>query len=58
MMGGLVGMGAGVLLFGRIIKVGHGSGLNIFFGIVVVGLGFGLSSLAVARLTLKLTPKP
>lgn len=59
MMGGMVGMGLTVLLlFGRIIKAGHGSKLYIGAATIVVMLGFGLGALALARLTLRLEPRP
>jgi ribosomal protein S14 len=59
MIGGLVGMGLTVLLlFGRIVKAGHGSKLFVGLGTVVVVLGFGLGAMALARITLRLEPKP
>ena len=58
MMGGMVGMGVTVLLlFGRIVTAGHGSKLYIGLATAVVLLGFGLSSIGLARLTLRLVPK-
>jgi hypothetical protein len=59
MLGGMAGMGLAVLLlFGRIVAWGHGSKLYIGAASAVVLFGFGLGAMALARLTLRLDPKP
>ena len=59
MMGGMAGMGLTVLLlFGRIVAAGHGSKPYIGAASAVVLLGFGLGAAALARITLRLEPKP
>ena len=59
MMGGMIGMGATVLLvFGRIVAAGHGSKAYIGLATAVVLFGFGLGAVTLARLTLRLVPKP
>jgi hypothetical protein len=59
MMGGMAGMGLAVLLlFGRIVKAGHGAKLYIGAASAVVLLGFALGAMALARITLRLDPKP
>jgi high-affinity Fe2+/Pb2+ permease len=59
MLGGLGGMGLTIILFfGRIVKAGQGSKLYIGFGTIAVVLGFALGAMALARITLRLEPRP
>ena len=59
MMGGLFGMSLAILfLFGRIVSAGHGSKVSVGAATVVVALAFALPAIAVARVTLRLEPKP
>jgi hypothetical protein len=56
-MAGLLSMGPGVLLFGRIVKAGGGSKLSVAAGTALITLSFGLVAWVVARLTLRLEPR-
>lgn len=55
--GGLLGLGPGVLLFGRIAKGGGSSAAIAVAGTAVVIVSFGLASICLAWLTLRLVPK-
>jgi hypothetical protein len=57
MMGGLVSLFPGILLFGRIVKAGGGSRLAVVEGTIVLALGFAVVSIACGRLALRLRPK-
>jgi hypothetical protein len=57
MMGGLLGMGPAILLFGRIAKAGHGSAGAIVVGTIVVASAFGAGSMLLAWIFLRLEPK-
>jgi hypothetical protein len=58
MMGGLLGLGPSILLFGKIAKAGHGSAAATVTGTIVVAFAFALGSLLVASIALTLVPKP
>lgn len=53
-MAGILSLGPGILLFGRIAKAGGNSKLAVAGGTVVVALVFGVVTWAVSRLTLRL----
>jgi len=57
-VGGLLGLGPGVLLFGRIVKVGGHSRAAVIVGTATIMLVFGLASILFARVMLALIPKP
>ncbi|HXJ19332.1 MAG TPA: hypothetical protein VMT03_03795 [Polyangia bacterium] len=57
MMGGFLGLGPSILLFGKIAKAGHGSAAATLTGTIVVAAAFALGSMLVASLALALVPK-
>jgi hypothetical protein len=57
MMGGFLGMGPAILLFGKIARAGHGSAAATLGGTLVVALAFALGSMLVATLAMRLVPK-
>lgn len=58
LMGGLLGLGPSILLFGRIIGASHGSTPSVLAAIGVVIAGFAVGSLLLTWVTLRLVPKP
>ena len=58
LMGGLLGLGPSILLFGRIVTAGHGSAPFVIAATAVVISGFTLGSLLLAWVSLRLVPKP
>ena len=58
LLGGLLGLGPAILLFGRIIAAGHGSIASKIAATGVVIAGFALGSTLLAWITLSLVPKP
>ena len=58
LLGGLVGMGPSIFLFGRIVAAGHGSAPSVVAGTATVIAGFALGSILLTWITLALVPKP
>ncbi|MES1209286.1 MAG: hypothetical protein ABUS79_25390 [Pseudomonadota bacterium] len=58
MMGGFLGMGPAILLFGKIARAGHGSAAATVAGTILVGAAFALGSMLVASLAMRLVAKP
>jgi hypothetical protein len=58
MLGGLLGLGPSILLFGRIIAAGHGSAASKIGATGVVIAGFMLGAIVVSWIALSLVPKP
>lgn len=58
LLGGLLGLGPSILLFGRIIAAGHGSAVSKIAATGVVIAGFMLGSMLLSWITLALVPKP
>jgi hypothetical protein len=56
-IGGLLGMGPAILVFGRIVKAGGNSRLSVLLGTVFVAMSFFVVSIIFARLALRLQPK-
>ena len=57
LMGGLVGLGPSILLFGRVVAAGHGSAPSVIAATGVVIAGFALGSLLVTLVSFRLVPK-
>ena len=57
MIGGFLGMGPAILLFGKIARAGHGSAAATLGGTIIVAAAFALGSVLVASLALSLVPK-
>jgi hypothetical protein len=58
MLGGLLGLGPSVLLFGHIVAAGHGSAVSKIAATGVVIAGFMLGAILLSWITLALVPKP
>jgi len=58
LLGGLLGLGPAILLFGRIVAAGHGSAPSVIAGTGVVIAGFALGSMLLTWISLGLVPKP
>jgi hypothetical protein len=56
-MAGMLSLGPGILLFGRIVKAGASSKVSVAVATAVLGLIFGLVTWTVARVTLRLEPR-
>jgi predicted RNA-binding Zn-ribbon protein involved in translation (DUF1610 family) len=57
-MGGLVGMGPGVLIFGRVARAGGNSKISIVLATAAVLAFFSLGAIVAGRLALGLVRKP
>jgi uncharacterized protein (DUF983 family) len=57
MMGGFLGMGPAIVVFGKIARAGHGSAAASVAGTLIVAAAFALGSMLVATLALRLVPK-
>lgn len=55
--GGLLGIGPGIYLLGKLVKGHTGSALAIGAGTLVVVAAFGIGSISLAWLTLRLAAK-
>ena len=58
LMGGLLGLGPSILLFGRIVGVGHASTPSVVAATAVVIAGFAVGSALLTWVTLRLVPRP